>query len=51
MKFYICISLSALFGYVLGAIMATGANADHCANKVNGDCRVWECRFVPREGR
>ena len=28
MKFYICISLSALFGYVLGAIMATGANSD-----------------------
>lgn len=28
MIYYICISLSAIFGYVIGAIMATGANSD-----------------------
>lgn len=24
-------------------------DCEHCANKVNGDCQVWECRFVPKE--
>ena len=28
MSHYICLCVGALFGYVLGAIMATGANAD-----------------------
>lgn len=28
MSHYICLCAGALFGYILGAIMATGANAD-----------------------
>jgi len=28
MIYYICLCVGALFGYVLGAIMATGSNSD-----------------------
>ena len=28
MSHYICLCVGAMFGYILGAIMATGANSD-----------------------
>ena len=24
-------------------------NCERCANKINGECQVWECRFVQKE--
>ena len=33
----------------LTALTASHRNCERCANKINGECQVWECRFVQKE--
>ena len=31
------------------AALTSDRDCDHCTNRIDGECQVWECRFVPKQ--